>query len=79
VKKGARRIVELEDRGQDFTEFLLNGNNTIVDVKPFQAWVWMGFRIMQKRIRPGMAPRLEKRGQLPVTLKYRVVSVRLAN
>jgi len=69
------RIVKLEDHGQDFTEFHVDRTNTIIDARPFQGWVWKGFRIEQRRIKPGMHVTLTKTGKNPMTLKYAVRSV----
>lgn len=70
------RYVKLEDRGQDFTEFVVDENNMILDARPFQGWVWAGFEIIQRHIRPGMKLKLRKRGRAPMILKYSVTSVR---
>ena len=70
------QIIEIEDQGQDFTKFCIDENNIIVDAGPFQGWLWKGFQVIQKRIRPGMKLRLRKRGSKPLILKYPVISVR---
>lgn len=46
-------VVELEDRGQDFTEFYVDGAGLIVDARPFQSWLWSGCRIKEKHIKRG--------------------------
>jgi hypothetical protein len=67
------RIVHLEDHGQDFTEFHVNDQGVIVDARPFQAWVWSGWKI-ENKIRKGGMLRLRK-GFQGMSLKYRVISV----
>jgi hypothetical protein len=72
-----QRIVTLEDQGQYFTRLYVNEKNVITDAKPCQGWVWKNCIILQKRIRRGMRLRLMKRGYIePLTLRYRIVSVR---
>lgn len=70
------REIELEDHGQDFTSLIVNERNIVVAALPFQSWVWAGFRIMQKAIRPGMKLRIVK-GVNPMVLRYPVISVRV--
>jgi hypothetical protein len=69
------KIVDLEDRGQDFTSFYVDDDNVITDAVPFQGWVWSGFRIHQKRIRVGMKLRMAK-GAQRIVLRYAVVGIR---
>lgn len=70
------RIIELEDLGQDFTEFEVDKQNVIVAARPFQGWLWKGFEIIQHQITPRMKLRLRKRGQQTLVLKYSVVAVK---
>lgn len=71
-----RYKLHLEDRGQDFTWFLIEGD-MIIDAGPFQAWLWAGKRLTAKRFAAGdaltfAAPLVEGASQ---TLNYRVTKV----
>lgn len=74
-------IIELEDCGQDFTEFYVNDKNVIVEARPFQTWVWGGMRIapdpVHDPVHEGMKLKLYKKGsKKPMQLRYRVIGVR---
>lgn len=70
-------IIELEDCGQDFTEFHVNDQNVIVEARPFQTWVWAGLRIAPRLVRSGVKLSLLKEGSdKPMKLRYRVIGVR---
>lgn len=68
-------IIELEDRGQDFTRLFLNSRSVITGAAPFQGWLWRGYRVTNKSIRRGTQLTLKMKGREETTLKYRVVRV----
>lgn len=72
----SRVIVELEDHGQDFTEFhLVNGE--IVETKPFQGWHWDGRIVINRSISVGDTLVLTSHeNQEEYHLKYPVCAVR---
>lgn len=72
------RIVELEDHGQDFTEFLIDRNNCITEARPFQSWVWIGFRIAKATLHKGRYPQLSKPGKQTLTLRYPAIRIKQA-
>ncbi|MBN8834594.1 MAG: hypothetical protein ABS68_00125 [Niastella sp. SCN 39-18] len=37
--------ITFEDWGQDFLEFICSENGEILDVQPFQHWVWKRFTV----------------------------------
>ncbi len=69
------RVIELADKGQDFTRLIVNDENVITNALPFQGWVWKGWKISQKSIRRGMRLKLSKHGQNTLVLKYPVIKV----
>ncbi len=71
-----RYKLQLEDRGQDFTWFLVEGD-IIIDAGPFQAWVWVGKRLTAKRFAVGDAPTFAAplAEGAPTTLNYLVTKV----
>ena len=71
-------IVQIEDQGQDFTSFVLDSKNVIVETKPFQGWVWNGAKILNRRIKPGCRLKLVgPRDKIVRELRYPVISVSL--
>jgi hypothetical protein len=73
-------LIELEDRGQDFTHFYVDGNDYVIDAHRFKTFtapeflVWKGYRVANKVIRKGTLLRLVKDGKRTV-LKYPVIKV----
>lgn len=39
------RVIYLEDNGQDFLRFYVDGNNVIVKTEPAQGWIWDGRQV----------------------------------
>lgn len=74
-------LIELEDHGQDFTKFYVDGNNFVVDVRRDQTGMvpafelWKGHRITNKTVRKGSLLRLVKDGNETV-IKYPVIKIR---
>ena len=46
LEPGIIITVAFEDHGQDFLEWDIC-NNVVIDCRPFQAWMWVGGRIME--------------------------------
>jgi hypothetical protein len=73
-------VIELEDRGQDFTRFYVDGNDYVIDARRYQTYtapefqVWKGHRIANKVIRKGTLLRLVKDGKETV-FNYPVIKV----
>lgn len=73
-------VIELEDRGQNFTHFYVDGNDYVIDARRFQIHtapefqVWKGHRVANKVIRKGTLLRLVKDGKATV-FKYPVIKV----
>lgn len=49
------RELTLEDRGQDFTRFLVDESGQILDAQPFQAWLWTQYSIVTETMVEGQA------------------------
>ncbi|AOJ05103.1 hypothetical protein WS70_25635 [Burkholderia mayonis] len=69
-------IIELEDRGQDFTEWKCDENGIVVECSPFQGWLWEGVRVIGATdlSRGDVVDFVDKQGRLR-TLNYRVARV----
>lgn len=67
--------VELEDRGQDFTEFDIK-DGRIIDTRPCQGWMWNGRRVDNDSLAPGDSINLDGGSSEAMQLRYRVTSVR---
>jgi hypothetical protein len=73
-------VIELEDHGQDFTRFYVDGNDYVIDARRSQTStapegrVWKGQRVENKVIRKGTLLRLIKDGKETV-IKYPVIKV----
>jgi hypothetical protein len=73
-------LIELENHGQDFTKFYIDGNNFVVDVRWGQTGMtpafelWKGHRIINITVRKGSLLRLVKDGNETV-IKYPVIKV----
>ncbi len=81
-------LIELEDRGQDFTHFYVDGNDYVIDARRSQSFtapefqIWKGYRVANKVIRKGALLRLVKDGResvfktpvIKVTRRYTIAS-----
>lgn len=48
------KTITFADEGQDFLEFDLDAEGHVVDCRPFQGWLWIGYRVMNHaEIKPG--------------------------
>jgi len=66
--------VYFQDLGQDFTEWDIE-DGVVTDCQPFQAWLWVGTKVLNKDIQPGCKLRIKIKDDKPTWLKYRVVKV----
>jgi hypothetical protein len=41
------------DEGQDFLEWDIDEKGVVVACRPFQDWVWVGTKVLNKDIKPG--------------------------
>lgn len=48
------KTIFFEDQGQDFLEWDINDDNEVIDSRPFQRRVWVGFKV--DRIAVGAQP-----------------------
>lgn len=80
-ERPVRYTVQLEDHGQDFLEWDLDDRGNIVDCRPFQAWVWIKYQVVNqlRDLRAGdtlwTVPR-DRSGVSPFPLNYPVKRVR---
>lgn len=80
-ERPVRYTVRLEDHGQDFLEWDLDDRGHIVDCRPFQAWLWIKYRVVSQlsELRVGdtlwTVPR-DRSGVSPFPLNYPVKRVR---
>jgi hypothetical protein len=73
-------LLELEDRGQDFTWFLVEpaseGRLRIVNCGPFQMPAWVGKHLIGDTIAVGRKPSIELADHvLPAELLYPIVNI----
>jgi phage gp16-like protein len=68
------RTIVFEDFGQDFFEWDVDENNSVVGCRPFQAWVWCGAQVLGE-IAPGAYLRIRTKLGNEIPLRHKVVSV----
>lgn len=70
------RMITFVDTGQDFVEWIINDQGVIVDCRPFQAWAWLGNRVINTDVQPGEHVRINAKafGGQPFTIKHIVES-----
>jgi hypothetical protein len=67
------------DRGQDFTEWDVDADGVVIDSRPFQAWMWCKYRVVNEDLRPGdhvQIQPLEAPLRHPTTISYPVRQIR---
>lgn len=70
------RTIRLEDHGQDFLEWDIDAEGNVVDCRPFQAWVWTDYRVLNHaELEVGSRIEIQREGKEPSFLKYRVQSI----
>lgn len=80
-ERPARYTVRFQDEGQDFLEWDLDNWGNVVDCRPFQAWIWIRYRVLNplENLRAGHTLMIVPRDN-PMAdaepLHYRVAEVR---
>ena len=72
--EGTKITVHFEDLGQDFTEWDIE-NGIVTGCRPFQAWMWVGTKVLNTSIQVGFKLRIKIKDDKPTWLKYRVEKV----
>ncbi len=76
-KRAPHQTIELEDHGQDFLEWDLDEDGRVIDARPFQAWVWTRYRVLNHlQLTPGCGVAVQGMDGQRFILKYPVKAVR---
>ena len=75
ITKKTTTTITFEDHGQDFLEWdIVNG--IVTDCRPCQASVWIGVRVLNRRLGRGVLVRVQTKGAAALTMNYPIVKVR---
>jgi hypothetical protein len=71
------KTIVFEDCGQDFLEWDLDDEGTVIDCRPFQSWLWKGSRIAYPDpLKVGDQPEVETSEGRYLTLKYQIIEIK---
>jgi hypothetical protein len=56
------RTIYFVDDGQDFLQWDINEEGEVTACRPFQGWVWVGTKVLNKNIKPGDLLKIERKG-----------------
>jgi hypothetical protein len=71
------KTVTFEDHGQDFLRWELDSAGEVIGCGPFQGWLWIGAKVLNKTIRRGSRLRILARGEpSELILNYPVLAVK---
>lgn len=70
------KTLVFEDHGQDFLEWDIDEKNIVIACRPFQEWLWKGYRVLNETIKPGSLLSIVSPQKKDVrTINYRIEKV----
>lgn len=68
------KVLQFEDREQDFTWWRLDDAGVVVGCGPSQGWLWVGVKVQLQTVKLRERPVIEKKGAVR-ELNYRIVKI----